>query len=231
MTTRNVAHRKGESMSPEEAELMRRLQEEKERAEKAEAELAEQERQADWFRSETNRLTSELAEAGEIIGGLEGLWGKLDKEIKRKDEELEWYGDKARDMQSIKSAVYTDELKALREDGGKRARDAGAGGQGEEESGCVSCAQLIKGEKAADREIDRLRACMKRAGLECFMKNGTPEEVADHMHKVAKSWIEHVQETHAEMCGCGDPMAEKDQTAWLCNRCGTVRLIERDTET
>ncbi len=37
------------------------------------------------------------------------------------------------------------------------------------------------------REIARLTACMKRAGLECFDRDGTPEQVADHMHKISAS--------------------------------------------
>jgi hypothetical protein len=40
-----------------------------------------------------------------------------------------------------------------------------------------------------DEEIARLRACLRRAGLGCFMSGGTQEEVAEHMHRVSGSWI------------------------------------------
>jgi hypothetical protein len=42
-----------------------------------------------------------------------------------------------------------------------------------------------------DGEICRLRECLKRAGLYAFM-NGTPEEVADHLKKVADSWTKEI---------------------------------------
>lgn len=38
-------------------------------------------------------------------------------------------------------------------------------------------------------EVLRLRNCMKKAGLVSYMREGTPEEVAEHMDKVAKSWL------------------------------------------
>lgn len=40
----------------------------------------------------------------------------------------------------------------------------------------------------AIHEVKRLHSIMKKAGLECFMKSGSPEEVAEHMKRIAKSW-------------------------------------------
>lgn len=42
---------------------------------------------------------------------------------------------------------------------------------------------------ALKAEVARLQECMNRAGLECFMREGTPEQVAEHMRNVAKSWV------------------------------------------
>ena len=36
-------------------------------------------------------------------------------------------------------------------------------------------------------EVERLRACMTTAGLQCFLPNGSPEQVAEHMRTVAKA--------------------------------------------
>jgi hypothetical protein len=37
------------------------------------------------------------------------------------------------------------------------------------------------------KELGRLQACMKQAGLECFIRDGTPEQVSQHMRNVAAS--------------------------------------------
>ncbi len=44
------------------------------------------------------------------------------------------------------------------------------------------------------QRITELENLLKRAGLQCFLSNGTPEEVAIHMEAVAASHIRHEQE-------------------------------------
>ena len=34
-------------------------------------------------------------------------------------------------------------------------------------------------------EVERLRACMTTAGLQCFLPNGSPEQVAEHKDAIA----------------------------------------------
>jgi len=43
------------------------------------------------------------------------------------------------------------------------------------------------------QEIGRLKALLKQAGMKCFIRNGTPEEVAAHMETVAASHLRHEQ--------------------------------------
>lgn len=45
--------------------------------------------------------------------------------------------------------------------------------------------------EAARAEVDRLADCMRVAGLQCFMRHGAPEKVAEHLRIVAASWTEH----------------------------------------
>lgn len=45
--------------------------------------------------------------------------------------------------------------------------------------------------EAARAEVDRLTECMRVAGLQCFMRHGAPEKVAEHLRMVAASWTEH----------------------------------------
>ena len=42
-------------------------------------------------------------------------------------------------------------------------------------------------------EVERLRGCMKRAGLFAFMRAGTPGEIADHLSAVAKLHVQYEQ--------------------------------------
>jgi len=44
------------------------------------------------------------------------------------------------------------------------------------------------------QEIGRLKALLKQAGMKCFIRNGTPEEVAAHMETVAASHLRHEQQ-------------------------------------
>ncbi len=40
-------------------------------------------------------------------------------------------------------------------------------------------------------EAERLRECLRRAGLCCFLRLGTkPEQVADHMAYITRTWLE-----------------------------------------
>ncbi len=43
--------------------------------------------------------------------------------------------------------------------------------------------------EAAGKEIARLTECMRIAGLQAFMRDRDPSEVAKHLHDVAKSWV------------------------------------------
>lgn len=42
--------------------------------------------------------------------------------------------------------------------------------------------------ETAHAEIERLRACMKKAGLAAFMRDGDPEAVAEHLRSVIDSY-------------------------------------------
>lgn len=56
-------------------------------------------------------------------------------------------------------------------------------------------------EKLAEAQIEMIRLikCMYRAGLECFIKNGTPEKIAEHMHSVAMSNCVEMQRMECEL--------------------------------
>lgn len=45
--------------------------------------------------------------------------------------------------------------------------------------------------EAARREVERLTGCMSVAGLQCFIRGGAPEQVAEHMRRVVSSWMEN----------------------------------------
>lgn len=45
--------------------------------------------------------------------------------------------------------------------------------------------------EAARREVERLTECMSVAGLQCFIRGGAPERVAEHMRRVVSSWMEN----------------------------------------
>lgn len=66
---------------------------------------------------------------------------------------------------------------------------------------------------------DRLRSCMKTAGLECFIRDGTPEQIAEHMRAVAKSSTAEIAALRAR---CGRMAAEVKawRTAW--RRCDII---------
>lgn len=48
-------------------------------------------------------------------------------------------------------------------------------------------------------ENERLRECMKQAGLECFMSEGTPEQISEHMQSIARSHIEYQKQLEEEL--------------------------------
>jgi hypothetical protein len=50
-----------------------------------------------------------------------------------------------------------------------------------------------------EAETNRLRECMRIAGLECFMRKGSPESVAQHMHEVATSWTKRIAELQSQL--------------------------------
>ena len=52
--------------------------------------------------------------------------------------------------------------------------------------------------EAARAEIERLTGCMEIAGLQCFMRGGAPEQVAEHMRRVVDSWAENEAKLTAE---------------------------------
>lgn len=49
---------------------------------------------------------------------------------------------------------------------------------------------VAQGKRIAEllAENERLRECLRIAGLQCFMRDGAPSEVAEHMRSVAASW-------------------------------------------
>ena len=47
---------------------------------------------------------------------------------------------------------------------------------------------ILTGYEAALDEAERLRECLRTAGLRCFMRDGSPADVAKHMQSVAASW-------------------------------------------
>lgn len=47
-------------------------------------------------------------------------------------------------------------------------------------------------------EVERLRSCLDSAGMQCFMRDGKPEEVAAHMQSVAASHLAEVERLRAE---------------------------------
>jgi len=46
-------------------------------------------------------------------------------------------------------------------------------------------------------EVKRLRECMREAGLQCFMRDRTPDEVAGHMRSVMDSYAKAADEAEA----------------------------------
>jgi len=63
----------------------------------------------------------------------------------------------------------------------------------------------VDAERAKDKEeIERLGECLKMAGLSAFIKNGKPEEIAEHLGHVAKSYTEEIarlRETFGRIMG------------------------------
>lgn len=59
---------------------------------------------------------------------------------------------------------------------------------------CVRCASATIASLTA--EVERLRACMTTAGLQCVL-NGSPEQVAEHMRAVAKASVDEHERLRA----------------------------------
>ena len=80
--------------------------------------------------------------------------------------------------------------------------------------------------EAARAEVERLTGCMNVAGLQCFMRGGAPEQVADHMRRVVSSWIENETKLTAERddlrrtVGRMRPVLDAAQA--LKRRCGAI---------
>jgi hypothetical protein len=81
-------------------------------------------------------------------------------------------------------------------------------------------AVTIRERDEALAEVERLRECMRRAGLAAFLRDRSPEDVAEHLHQVMQSYTEHIDdlELDAEMA-CIEP-------ADNCRCAGCLRAAE-----
>lgn len=52
--------------------------------------------------------------------------------------------------------------------------------------------------EAAAPDRDRLRECMRRAGLTAFIRDGEPEDVANHLRGVIQSYIDATEKAERE---------------------------------
>ncbi len=92
------------------------------------------------------------------------------------------------------------------------------------------------------QEIERLKDCMKRAGLEAFMRNGTPVEVAAHLRSVAIANLEADKRQQAKLRAV-EALREAANAALLtayqalgaihgdaedCDDCGTIAETGED---
>lgn len=87
---------------------------------------------------------------------------------------------------------------------------------------CVDCDLEI-----IEKENERLRECLRIAGLQAFMSNRPPEEVAEHLKEVSSSWEEFEKENnrlkHIEDCA-KDLMTYKDAIINLASKSSDVRV-------
>ena len=92
------------------------------------------------------------------------------------------------DAERAKDKGYTENLE------GARKEDQEYINQLVKERGEWTVEVLVKEKeiKGLKEEIARLNECLKMAGLSAFIKNGKPEEIAEHLGHVAKSYTEEI---------------------------------------
>ena len=75
-----------------------------------------------------------------------------------------------------------------------------------------------------EAEVKRLRECMRLAGLQAFMHDKNPEEIASHLKYVMDSYVDHEKKLEAEVKRLRKERDRlRDEASWLEDTLKNIR--------
>ena len=95
----------------------------------------------------------------------------------------------------IELQVTTHERDEARAEVGRLRRLRQHGCECTDEDAC----QFARERDEALLEVERMRECLRIAGLQAFMRGRAPKEVAKHLHEVSSSWALEVERLRARV--------------------------------